>query len=116
MKCTKCGMDSEAEVYGEYPCPVCGMPTLHGDKRNTDDWTFPCCKDQLLPESLYGVAMATCPCGLSYDPKVIIAYNEMVKIITDWRDVVNGKALIRAEVGQEHFIAELCRRGLKYAR
>lgn len=116
MKCTKCGQDSDVEVYGEYPCPVCGIVTLHGEKRSTDHWTFPCCKDKLLPAPLDGVAMATCPCGLSYDPRVITAYNEMVDIITDWRDVINGKAVIRAEEGQEYFIANLLGRGLRYTK
>jgi hypothetical protein len=81
-----------------------------------ENWTFPCCKDAVLPAPLDGVAAATCPCGLSYDPKVIIAYNEMVDIITDWRDAVNGKVCMMAESGEDVFLVDLIRRSIKYAR
>jgi hypothetical protein len=75
---------------------------------------FPCCKTE-LPEALGGVEEVICSCGQVYNsPQIIIEYNEMREIITDWRDVLNGKALVKAEPGQEHFIADLMRRGLKY--
>lgn len=81
-----------------------------------DSWTFPCCKDVVLPASLDGVAMATCPCGLSYVPKVIIEYNEMVDIITDWRNAVNDKVHMIAITGEEKFLVDLIERSIKYAR
>lgn len=75
---------------------------------------FPCCKQE-LPVPLGGVEKVTClRCNQSYLPSIIIDYNEMVDVITDWRDVTNGKAQIIAEPGEASFIAELMRRGLKF--
>ena len=73
---------------------------------------FPCCKVE-LPASLDGVEVATCACGQLFLPSVIIEYNEMRDIIRGWRDVVNGKALIKCEPGEEHFVADLVRRGIQ---
>lgn len=75
---------------------------------------FPCCKTE-LSASLEGVSFVTCKCGQSFTPNVIIEYNEMMTIITDWRDVVNGKAHIVAEPGEGKFVADLVLRGLKFA-
>ena len=75
---------------------------------------FPCCKKELpapldlMPEKIW------CPCGQSYLPSVVIEFNEMIDIIKDWGRVVSGKALIKAEPGEEKFIANLIRRGLKH--
>ena len=74
---------------------------------------YPCCNKE-LPAPLDGVALVTCPCGQTYLPQVIVDYNEMVEILKGWRDVVNGKALIKAEPGEGPFISDLCRRGLKF--
>lgn len=75
---------------------------------------FPCCKID-LPAPLDGVALATCVCGLSYLPNTIIEWNDMRSIITGWRDVISKeKAQIICVKGEELFIAELIRQGLKY--
>jgi len=80
------------------------------------NWVFPCCKKP-LPAHLGGVELATCSCGQSFLPSILIEYNEMRDIITDWRDIVaNGKAQIIAKPGEEKFIASVIRNGNKFAR
>ena len=71
-----------------------------------DNMVFPCCKKP-LPAPLDGVAKVQCPCGNQYIPSVIEAFNQMVDIIKGWRGVTNGKAFVKAEPGQAHFIATL---------
>jgi hypothetical protein len=36
MKCKKCGQDDNSQVSGEYPCPVCGIPTLWDDNSDRE--------------------------------------------------------------------------------
>ena len=73
---------------------------------------FPCCKKE-LPAPLEGVALATCACGQSFLPSVITEYNEMLDVLIGWRDVVNGKAYIKVEPGEEKFVGDLVRKGLE---
>ena len=80
---------------------------------NWKDMIFPCCKKN-IPAPLDSVAIAICSCGMEYLPRVIIDYNEMISIITGWRDVVNGKAHIICNKGENHFVADLVGRGLKF--
>ena len=78
----------------------------------------PCCK-KLLPASVESMERVICSCGESYSPQVIYEYNkmlsehnEMLSILRGWRDVVNGKALIKCADGEGPFVADLCRRGI----
>lgn len=73
---------------------------------------YPCCKKD-LSAPLDGPALVTCPCGQAYLPEVISTYNEMIDIIIGWRDVLNGKAQVKAEPGEGPFIADLMRRGIE---
>ena len=79
------------------------------------EWTdmiFPCCKIS-IPAPLDGVAEIQCRCGAQFPPKVIKDYNELVDQIKGWRDIVNGKALIKPEPGETSFVTDLMRRGRK---
>lgn len=40
----------------------------------------------------------------------------MLSIIIDWRSVTNEKAVIKCEEGEEHFVANLMRRGGRIIR
>lgn len=73
---------------------------------------FPCCKTE-LPAPLDGVERVICTCSLVYTPQTIRDWNDMYEIIKSWRDVVNGKAQIICEKGEEKFIANLIRKGIK---
>lgn len=101
-------------------CAVHNMPAHPNGECNCgviprkEEMVFPCCKEK-LPASLDKVELATCSCGQSFSPKVIIDYNEMVYIITGWRDVINGKARLKAETSEDaKFISNLMLRGLKF--
>ncbi len=48
---------------------------------------WPCCKTE-LPAPLEGVAKATCPCGQSYIPEVIVQYNRMLAVINGWEAMI----------------------------
>lgn len=91
----------------EKTCGNCG--------RDCGKIIFPCCKT-LIPAPLDGVELATCKCGKTYTPEILKEYSEMQEIIIDWNSIIaQGKAFIKAEKGQEHFISDLIRRGMKYS-
>jgi len=47
------------------------QPALEKETNMEHSMIFPCCKKE-LPAPLDGVELATCPCGQSYKPSVII--------------------------------------------
>lgn len=38
-KCSKCGQEERGQT-GEYPCPECGIPTVHDEPQNEQEITL----------------------------------------------------------------------------
>jgi hypothetical protein len=76
---------------------------------------FPCCKTE-LPEHLGGVELVTCSCGQVFSPAVIIEYNELLDIATEWAKSICGKVFMRPEPEYKDALVDLLKRSNKYAR